>query len=449
MKKHYLPYIEFYITNVCNLNCSNCRSFNNFSFKGHQRWEDFKDQYQAWAEILDIDMISILGGEPMLNPDFLQWLNGIALLWSGSNIVINTNGTQLDRWPELYGILKKYQGRISISIDRHDLRKKDELDRKIRAMMQSPINLIDNNLPDRFRGEPAKDFYQNLNDIYCKINPEYRSDSNNCDRIEWLKLTVTEKEKCLDEFNNNLEFWKYRSWRETYSIIKDSSWPDCPTTDSFSLLPDKIKNECIKIHQFSPEIWENNRWRYEYNSIKHADWPDCNLERDFHKLPKSVQNTCITKYNLAPGFYQENCLIYQDANNVLVKTTYSKPFSKSIFVSHAGKNKKTFHDSDPEKAVKSCVFAMCHHFAHGIMHKCPPMAPIKDFVSQFDVDLTEKQKSLIKNYTGARHTDSWEKIEKFLDNLKSKKSIPQCSLCPEDASNVRFVADVKKMDFYV
>ena len=40
---HRLNYAEFYITNVCNLNCTECNRFNNYHFSGHQRWDDYSD----------------------------------------------------------------------------------------------------------------------------------------------------------------------------------------------------------------------------------------------------------------------------------------------------------------------------------------------------------------------------------------------------------------------
>jgi hypothetical protein len=40
--KYHLSYAEFYITHVCNLNCPDCNRFNNYAFKGHQRWDDVK-----------------------------------------------------------------------------------------------------------------------------------------------------------------------------------------------------------------------------------------------------------------------------------------------------------------------------------------------------------------------------------------------------------------------
>jgi organic radical activating enzyme len=115
-----LEYCEFYITNVCNLNCPRCNRYNNYAFSGHQRWDDYADIYQAWSKRLDIPRIGILGGEPLLNPDFDKWLKGIARLWPDSNIFINSNGTQLDRWPDLYRWLDEYKGRVRLDINRHN-----------------------------------------------------------------------------------------------------------------------------------------------------------------------------------------------------------------------------------------------------------------------------------------------------------------------------------------
>ena len=37
----FIPNIEFYITNVCNIACPQCNRFNNWNFKGHQIWKDY------------------------------------------------------------------------------------------------------------------------------------------------------------------------------------------------------------------------------------------------------------------------------------------------------------------------------------------------------------------------------------------------------------------------
>ena len=115
-----LDYCEFYITNVCNLNCSRCNRYNNYAFSGHLNWDDHAEEYQQWSKKLNISCIGILGGEPLLNPGLEKWIRGVSDLWPTSTIQILTNGTQFDRWPGLYDLLAEYQGRIRITVNRHN-----------------------------------------------------------------------------------------------------------------------------------------------------------------------------------------------------------------------------------------------------------------------------------------------------------------------------------------
>jgi len=115
-----LDYCEFYITNVCNLNCTRCNRFNNYAFSGHLDWDDHAEEYRQWSKKLNVSQIGILGGEPLLNPGLEKWIRGIAELWPESGIQILTNGTQFDRWPGLYDLLAEYQGRIRINVNRHN-----------------------------------------------------------------------------------------------------------------------------------------------------------------------------------------------------------------------------------------------------------------------------------------------------------------------------------------
>ena len=114
----------FYITNVCNFNCDNCSYLNNYSIKGHQLWQDNEETCRQWAERVNPTRIIIGGGEPMLNPDFIKWINGLATLWPYAEIRIFTNGSCFDRWPNLYDELVQYHGRVNISISGHNEHKK-------------------------------------------------------------------------------------------------------------------------------------------------------------------------------------------------------------------------------------------------------------------------------------------------------------------------------------
>mgnify|MGYP003339870537 CR=1 FL=1 len=119
-EKYHLDKLEFYITNVCNLTCSNCNRYNNFHFRGWAAWDNYADNLRQWAEKIHVQKPVILGGEPLLNPDLEHWIHGIAGLWPDANIFIITNGTQLKNRPDLFGILKHYRGRVRIDIHRHN-----------------------------------------------------------------------------------------------------------------------------------------------------------------------------------------------------------------------------------------------------------------------------------------------------------------------------------------
>lgn len=121
-----LDYCEFYITNVCNLNCPRCNRYNNYAFSGHLNWDDHAEEYQQWSKKLNLSCIGILGGEPLLNPGLEKWIRGIAKLWPAATIQIHTNGTQFDRWPGLYDLLLEYKGLIRINVNRHNSEKTQE-----------------------------------------------------------------------------------------------------------------------------------------------------------------------------------------------------------------------------------------------------------------------------------------------------------------------------------
>lgn len=95
-------YIELYITNECNLTCSNCNRFNNYNFRGHYVWEANRTALEAWSRRVTAPMITIIGGEPTLHPELELWTRGAATFWPQSRVVIQTNGliplTQLTWW---------------------------------------------------------------------------------------------------------------------------------------------------------------------------------------------------------------------------------------------------------------------------------------------------------------------------------------------------------------
>jgi organic radical activating enzyme len=143
-----LDYSEFYITNVCNLNCPRCNRYNNYAFSGHLDWEDHAEDYRQWSKKLNISCIGILGGEPLLNPGLAKWIRGLAETWPTSSIQILTNGTQFDRWPGLYDLLSEYRGRIRINVNRHNAEQTPNILSRIEKFYPGPYRKYYVN-PDR------------------------------------------------------------------------------------------------------------------------------------------------------------------------------------------------------------------------------------------------------------------------------------------------------------
>lgn len=137
-RKLKIGYAEFYITNVCNLSCPGCNRFNNYRFRGTQRWQDYANDYRAWAQDLDIGHIGILGGEPLLNPDALDWIAGIHSLWPKQLCKIVTNGFHLPRVKGLYDFLAAHLS-VKIWLGIHNKMHKPEVMTILKNFLQAPL----------------------------------------------------------------------------------------------------------------------------------------------------------------------------------------------------------------------------------------------------------------------------------------------------------------------
>lgn len=138
MSKITIPYVEFYITNVCNLACSGCNRFNNFDFKGWQRWADYAQVYKRWSEDVTPQSLAILGGEPLLNPTLLDWVDGLHQLWPTSTIRIISNGFQLPRVKNFYSVLKNTPN-VELWVGIHNKQHKQKIIDNIEQFLTQPV----------------------------------------------------------------------------------------------------------------------------------------------------------------------------------------------------------------------------------------------------------------------------------------------------------------------
>jgi len=143
--------VDFYITNVCNLTCENCNRFNNHDFKGWQRWSDYQSQYEQWGSLVDLRAITIMGGEPMLNPTIKDWVEGLNRIF-GIEVQVLTNGTRFQQNKNLYPSLLYRQSKnhclnhIGVSLhnvaDFEAYMKQDIID-----FLEGPVNIYEKNHP--------------------------------------------------------------------------------------------------------------------------------------------------------------------------------------------------------------------------------------------------------------------------------------------------------------
>ena len=167
-----IPKVEFYINHTCNLTCKNCNRFNNHHFVGWQNFNDYKLELEQWANYVNIEQIVIMGGEPLLNPSLLDWVDGLNSLWN-THVQILSNGTRLDKTKKLYDKLVGTRNWLGISW--HNRHHKDRLLAQISAFMTHPIQLPDNINDDLHTGDQLEFIDANGVKIIVWVQDEFGS----------------------------------------------------------------------------------------------------------------------------------------------------------------------------------------------------------------------------------------------------------------------------------
>jgi organic radical activating enzyme len=113
-----LPFLETMITQACNLSCQGCSNYSDIKHSGYVSWQDGKSQLEHWLEKITIPDFGIIGGEPLINPQWKEWIVGVRELMPNTQIRFTTNGLVLDRAPDLFDVCR-YVGNIVLKISVH------------------------------------------------------------------------------------------------------------------------------------------------------------------------------------------------------------------------------------------------------------------------------------------------------------------------------------------
>ena len=175
--------VEIHITSVCNLKCTNCNRFSNYKFKGFERWEDYKDIYSEWASKVDFKKITLIGGEPMLNPTFMNWFRGLRKLWPNAIIEICTNGTRLDKVPGFYQEVLEHKDKTIIDVNIHHCNVFEYTTSVIKNFLSGKISTKHNpkellNVYNQIKGEGWPDSITSADDLPADVRHEIYENFN-------------------------------------------------------------------------------------------------------------------------------------------------------------------------------------------------------------------------------------------------------------------------------
>jgi hypothetical protein len=272
--------VDFYITNVCNYTCNRCNRFNNYDFKGWQRWSDYESIYEQWSRLVELKTATIMGGEPLLNPTVLDWVQGINKLF-GIEVQILTNGTRFKETRNLYDAMlwtspkNDFSNHIGVSL--HNWKDWPEMQSDIRGFLQGTITELgkDNN-------PWGSDFYfKDSNGVMINV---YQSNNFGAAAIKSNgqgRLTLHNNNPTLAHQNCAFARWK------SYHFIKGKLYKCGPV----ALMPDFDQQHLLDITDSDRELLNS------YRALSTDNYTEYN-EEFFAKIDDPIAQCkfCPTEY---------------------------------------------------------------------------------------------------------------------------------------------------------
>lgn len=168
-----LPYLEFHLTEHCNMNCKGC---GHFSCLAEPEFADINQHVmdmKRLSELVNFGTIRLLGGEPLLHPEINEFIKVTRKYFPTSQIAIVTNAILLSSMPEVFWkTLAENRIVINITLYKPMLAKKQALvdllnSHNIRGSITETLQFFSRSA---FRGD--QDYlnsYENCKYKYCRF----------------------------------------------------------------------------------------------------------------------------------------------------------------------------------------------------------------------------------------------------------------------------------------
>lgn len=254
--------VEIYLVDYCDLNCAYCANFSTLYNKSKtpRSVEHIINELSNLTKYRDdIQLIKLLGGEPLLHPKLGAILSIVRKMFPNNEIQIITNGTLYKRLPELQKDI--INNNIMITLSLYPVENSNEIVSSFKQFIPSNLLYI-NSFPTDI-GFQYKHLMKETHDEYDKIyHCIYR---NSCTRLDGNKLYLCEYAANL---NNLKDFYKDRSINLTnddaFIELTDDVSADDIAYFCYNAVPD-LCHHCANVLQENPEInykaWDPVPWK--------------------------------------------------------------------------------------------------------------------------------------------------------------------------------------------
>lgn len=134
--------LDIHVVNSCNLRCHGCNHLANYGYDGLFTENELVDWIHPWKKRLQFKRISLLGGEPLLNPRLKSICVAYRQLFppEETKLRITTNGILIQKCPWLKELIQDYHIHVQVSL--HVLNGKKKYPKLIQAVRQG-LELIE------------------------------------------------------------------------------------------------------------------------------------------------------------------------------------------------------------------------------------------------------------------------------------------------------------------
>lgn len=231
-----LDHIDIYINNLCNRTCEGCVAYSNFAFTGHYDYKTSEEYLKKWNEIIYIDEINLLGGEPFLHPDLFSWIDGVKHIFNNTKNFVLTTGLGIDQLKHHYSKLEQVMNSgYLLDINVHD-------QKEFEKTLYFTENVLLKNI------EIFKEMQSTESQMYLKNGLEpilYRSNNVDIVRITPAWYFMNNNVRLID--NNQIYFYK---------SDPDTAFNNCPFKPNCAFLDGRLYKcpSLVTLQNFSKQI---------------------------------------------------------------------------------------------------------------------------------------------------------------------------------------------------